>query len=1006
MEYENNIKRWAQFCPEAAERLMQMEGRDSALKIIESNSEPVNLKVVINDQECTFHDQNDPVQEANNIIAELDFEDCELLYVYGIGLGYLYEALKEWLLDPRHSLVFLEDDLEVIDAFMHTKRAAEILAHKQVWLYFLYRDFKGFDHFVNLFVMDRPKVIALPHYNNFNLLRLQEIKVQLSFIKNVQHAQANEYRSFGSGFFLNYFHNLFAWPKAYIGDQLFGKFPSVPAIICGAGPSLAKNIDLLRTLTDKALIFAGGTAMNVVNAKGIIPHFGIGIDPNFEQSTRIIMNKAFDTPFFYRSRIHHDALKMVTGDLLYLSGNSGYVIADHFDKMAGIEATDLEEGCNVINFSLAVAEKMGCNPIILVGVDLAYSDDKSYADGVLNHPIHAGKKLFRTKEHSEELVNYTDINGEPVFTLWKWITESLWFSHFALNHQNIKMINSTEGGIGFSTVENMPLELAAEKFLTRKYDFNARIFGEVQNSFMPAQVTDEYLLDALMTFDKSLEKAMSLLEERINILIKDNFQNAAPPAELEGMTTVAQSSETADRDEAADAALKEEIAYRFLLGKFEESFNLLHRREFLRLDLDAASYTPEELEKKRIQFHIQRLINLGQAASVAHQLIERVLARKSIEPSHSPSAADIKAAALEEKREGAVYMFNDGSLALIDPELNLNYTESFNPAPEDRHCLYYEDGTVKYECYLRNGVLHGPSRFYSPEKKLLVQNWYIDGDLQGKSVQHFSSGELYGVQSYCNGKRHGKQLRFFKNGCMRSQFFYKEGCLDGEATFNYENGEIARSLNFIDGKRNGIERIWNSRGQLIVEAQFKEDLPIGMARLWYENGVLAQETHYSDTAELLQVKRWDAAGQELNENQWQQLDYFEDVAKQTGVLTDNLSNIFEQAGQVMQAIKAETGSKTKDELEMESIANDFAVLKHEMDKLQAIQREMLFESGLDDKNPNEPIWKTPSIQREFQKKLDGMTKELHEGVSKLQSSLGHAVEELKKTHQSKNENDK
>ena len=137
--------------------------------------------------------------------------------------------------------------------------------------------------------------------------------------------------------------------------------------------------------------------MNALNAKGVLPHFGVGIDPNFEQSTRIIMNKAFDTPFFYRSRIYFDVPKIVTGDLLYISGNAGYDVANYFDKEVGITATDLEEGCNVINFSLSIAEKMGCNPIILVGVDLAYSDNQSYAEGVTNHPIHAGKKLFRTK---------------------------------------------------------------------------------------------------------------------------------------------------------------------------------------------------------------------------------------------------------------------------------------------------------------------------------------------------------------------------------------------------------------------------------------------------------------------------------------------------------------------------------------------------------------------------------------------------------------------------------
>ncbi|MBA2727063.1 MAG: motility associated factor glycosyltransferase family protein, partial [Parachlamydiaceae bacterium] len=398
MTYEDNLKRWSLFFPKGAKQIKLLSSDKRPLKIIEERSRPINLQTTIDGENYFYHDPKDPLREAIAVIEKVDLEMCDILYVYGIGLGYIFEALKEWLKNPRHTLVFIEDQLTIIDVFLHTERAKEILAHPRVWVYYLTSDHTAFEGFIRMFAMQREKVIGLPLYQQVYNRRLQDLQTQLSFYRNLHSSDAAEYNSFGTGFFINYFHNLFAWPKAYHGDGLFKKFPSVPAIICGAGPSLAKNIDLLSTLTDHAIIFAGGTAMNVVNAKGIIPHFGIGIDPNIEHSARIIINNAFDTPFFYRSRINHEALKLVSGDLLYLSGNSGYDIADYFDKKVGIEPTNLEEGCNVINFSLDIAEKMGCNPIILVGVDLAYSDDKSYAPGLINHPIHPGKKLFRTKE--------------------------------------------------------------------------------------------------------------------------------------------------------------------------------------------------------------------------------------------------------------------------------------------------------------------------------------------------------------------------------------------------------------------------------------------------------------------------------------------------------------------------------------------------------------------------------------------------------------------------------
>ncbi len=52
----------------------------------------------------------------------------------------------------------------------------------------------------------------------------------------------NEYLSGQRGFLSNFYLNLFYLPDSQKGDALFGKFQRIPAIICGAGPSLQKRI--------------------------------------------------------------------------------------------------------------------------------------------------------------------------------------------------------------------------------------------------------------------------------------------------------------------------------------------------------------------------------------------------------------------------------------------------------------------------------------------------------------------------------------------------------------------------------------------------------------------------------------------------------------------------------------------------------------------------------------------------------------------------------------------
>ena len=131
-------------------------------------------------------------------------------------------------------------------------------------------------------------------------------------------------------------------PHAYNGNGLFECFKDVPAIICGAGPSLDKNIDLLARLKDKALIFAGSTALNALIGKKILPHFGAAIDPHIHQYSRVAAAEPFPYPFFYRNRLYHEALLAISGPRLYLTGDGGYATGNWFEKMLDIEGEDLE----------------------------------------------------------------------------------------------------------------------------------------------------------------------------------------------------------------------------------------------------------------------------------------------------------------------------------------------------------------------------------------------------------------------------------------------------------------------------------------------------------------------------------------------------------------------------------------------------------------------------------------------------------------------------------------
>lgn len=184
---------------------------------------------------------------------------------------------------------------------------------------------------------------------------------------------AADYRDFGVQVVRNMGRNAKHLERARDGMKLRGKFAGVPAVICGAGPSLDQHIEKLKK-TD-ALILAGGSALSALKRHGITPHFGGCVDPDPPLARFEGMDKM---PFFYQSRASADVLEKVRGQLIWMPDNGGYPI----EKQWVVAEESFDGGWNVATFLMAIAHHMGCDPIILIGVDLAAQDGKVYAEGV------------------------------------------------------------------------------------------------------------------------------------------------------------------------------------------------------------------------------------------------------------------------------------------------------------------------------------------------------------------------------------------------------------------------------------------------------------------------------------------------------------------------------------------------------------------------------------------------------------------------------------------------
>ncbi|QIB27503.1 motility associated factor glycosyltransferase family protein [Caloranaerobacter azorensis] len=149
--------------------------------------------------------------------------------------------------------------------------------------------------------------------------------------------------------------------------------------------------------------------------------------------------------------------------------------------------------------SLSLADYMGCNPIILIGQDLAYTDGK----------IHAQNSTYEFDGNNEnlgkDLIEIEDIYGNKVYTSKVWLSFLRWFELYIRENPEKEYIDATEGGAKIKGTNIMTLNEAIEKYCTEEINIAERLKNiDSSNSELVEKIT--YSLRKLQELKKGLIK--------------------------------------------------------------------------------------------------------------------------------------------------------------------------------------------------------------------------------------------------------------------------------------------------------------------------------------------------------------------------------------------------------------------------------------------------------------------------------------------------------------------
>ncbi len=442
-------------------------------------------------------------------VKQFDVGKAEAIFVYGIGNGAPYFQWQHFLHEKKErKLIFLEDDVGAFSYFLHLENSSAIIADPQVH-FELISDSQAI---ADKFPIHRAEIVAIPSKNK---RRFEALKRDLFRKITLSHAIYQD-RLHGYHPYKNFIQNCSRMGSSFYANALKDAFRGVPAIVCGAGPSLQEAIPLLKSLANKALIIAGGSTIAALSSQGVPIHFGMAIDPNLEEYRRMKNSFAFETPLLFSTRVHPNIFQTCNGPFGYMRSGIGGILelwmeeALHLsDAMIGEKLSP--ESISVTTICTAWAEFLGSSTILFCGVDLAYTNQKRYANGVAEDEDISFSQLDLEKSLADRILIKKDYLGRQVYTATRWVMEAASLGSYAKKHKHIRFINTGEGGLEIPGVPCMPLAQAAIEYLQTDFDLASEISAKIAMAKMPIHAL-EIIESKVNELKESLSRVIQYLE--------------------------------------------------------------------------------------------------------------------------------------------------------------------------------------------------------------------------------------------------------------------------------------------------------------------------------------------------------------------------------------------------------------------------------------------------------------------------------------------------------------
>ncbi|MFE3576823.1 motility associated factor glycosyltransferase family protein [Lysinibacillus sp. NPDC059133] len=450
-----------------------------------------------------LHSKYNPIQEAKRIV-EKEFEPNFVHVVFGHGLGYIVNELK--------NQITKKEMLIVIDPLC--RELSDTVGKNND--YILLEEIKSeiIEETISTALKNlsaKVKVICSPNYDKIFKEEYLSVLESVKRIQRLHQVRENTTRRFSYEWQENYIHNLLHTFRSHSVKELEKQY-NCPVVVISGGPSLKKQIPLLKKVRNQVITIASGSTINSLKHHGIEPDYVVSIDGGKANYSHFKEISDIKSHLIFGFSSHYKIQEIFLNRKYALLDGGDSDFRKYIMEKFNIEVPLITGGASVANFAFSVACYMTKGPVAIIGQDLAYTDNKSHEDSN-KHFVEVDEAYMKERGMFEITGYYNDkILTDYAFLLMKRDFERL---NKQIQH-SAPIFNCTEGGAKIEGMEQLSFLEFCKLFI------NGEDSIEVSIHFKPHDINKDIFISKMQDEIVIYNKLISQIQVGLAKLERNN----------------------------------------------------------------------------------------------------------------------------------------------------------------------------------------------------------------------------------------------------------------------------------------------------------------------------------------------------------------------------------------------------------------------------------------------------------------------------------------------------